>query len=62
MKVAGVYPLQVQALGNAIPEDGEVFVSCDELRILCEDEVAETAQFNALTKIAIAEEEWSFSP
>jgi hypothetical protein len=44
----------------AIEAMGESIVTCDELLVLCEDEVLASNQWNAIARIAI-EEEWSFT-
>jgi hypothetical protein len=43
-----------------IHEYGESVVGCAELRVLCPDEVAPSAQWNAISRIAMSEG-WSFT-
>ena len=40
--------------------DGESFASCEELRVLCSDEVTFTRQLDRVTEIA-QQEGWSFA-
>jgi hypothetical protein len=43
-----------------IQEHGESVVGCEELRVLCPDEVPVSTQWNAIAKIAMSEG-WSFT-
>jgi len=43
-----------------IQQFGESIVTCEGLRVLCENEVLASNQWNAIAKIAISEE-WSFT-
>jgi hypothetical protein len=43
-----------------IKEYGESVVGCDELRVLCPDEVPASTQWNAIARIARSEG-WSFT-
>ena len=50
---------QVEQIRRTIVSDGECFVSCDELRVLC-DNVAYTTQFDHVSDIA-QHEGWNFA-
>ncbi len=45
---------------HEIQENGESIVRCQELRVLCADEVSGSGLWNAIAKIAI-NEGWSFT-
>jgi hypothetical protein len=51
---------QVEKIRNEIQEYGESIVGCDELRVLCLDEIAQSGQWEAIAKISIIEG-WSFT-
>ena len=51
---------QVETIRREVDECGESIVRCDELRILCEDVVLSSNNWEAIAKIAI-NEGWSFT-
>ena len=51
---------EIEKIRLAIESIGESIVTCDELRVLCEDEVVASNQWNAIARIAI-QEKWSFT-
>ena len=51
---------QVEKVRQEIQEYGESVVGCEELRVLCPDEVPVSTQWNAIAKIAKSEG-WSFT-
>ncbi len=51
---------QVENVRHEIHECGESVVGCEELRVLCPDEVLTSNQWDAIAKIAISEG-WSFT-
>jgi hypothetical protein len=51
---------QVEMVRQEIQENGESVVGCEELRVLCPDEVPAIIQWNAIAKIAMREG-WSFT-
>jgi len=51
---------QVETVRQEIQDYGESVVGCEELRVLCPDEVPESTQWNAIAKIAKIEN-WSFT-
>ena len=51
---------QVAMVRQEIKEYGESVVGCDELRVLCPDEVPASTQWNAIARIARSEG-WSFT-
>jgi hypothetical protein len=51
---------QVEIVRQEIQECGESVVGCEELRVLCPDEVPASTQWNAVARIAKSEG-WSFT-
>jgi hypothetical protein len=51
---------QIETIRGEIQEHGESLVGCEELRVLCPDEVPVINQWNAIAKIARSEK-WSFT-
>jgi hypothetical protein len=51
---------QIEKVRREIEALGESIVDCDELLVLCEDEVLASNQWNAIARIAI-DEKWSFT-
>ena len=51
---------QIERIRQEIQEHGESTVGCEELRVLCPDEVPASNQWNAIAKIAMSEG-WSFT-
>jgi hypothetical protein len=51
---------QVEIVRQEIQEYGESVVGCEELRVLCPDEVPVSTQWNAIARIAESEG-WSFT-
>jgi hypothetical protein len=51
---------EIERIRSEIKGSGESIVACEELRVLCEEEVPVSDQWNALAKIAI-NEKWSFT-
>ena len=51
---------EIEVIRREIAETGESIVGCEELRVLCPDEVPPSIQWNAIAKIALSEG-WSFT-
>jgi hypothetical protein len=51
---------QVEKVRQEIQEYGESVICCEELRVLCPDEVPVSTQWSAIAKIAMSEG-WSFT-
>jgi hypothetical protein len=51
---------QIERVRQEIQEHGESTVGCEELRVLCLDEVPPSSQWNAIARIAKSEG-WSFA-
>ncbi len=51
---------QVEIVRQEIQEHGVSIVGCEELRVLCPDEVPASTQWNAIARIAKSEN-WSFT-
>jgi hypothetical protein len=51
---------QIEMIRREIAETGESIVGCEELRVLCPDEVPPGIQWNAVANIAMSEG-WSFT-
>jgi len=51
---------QVEIVRQEIQECGVSVVGCEELRVLCPDEVPASTQWNAIARIAKSEN-WSFT-
>ena len=51
---------QVERIRREVKDTGESIVGCEELRVLCADDVAVSDQWDAIAKIAL-NERWSFT-
>jgi hypothetical protein len=51
---------EIERIRGEIKDSGESIVACEELRVLCAEEVPVSNQWNAIAKIAI-NEKWSFT-
>jgi len=51
---------QIEIVRQEIQDSGESVVGCEELRVLCPDEVPASNQWTAIAKIAKSEN-WSFT-
>ena len=51
---------QINQIRRNVQIDGESFATCDELRVLCPDEVTFSRQLDRVTQIA-QQENWNFA-